>query len=313
MTIKKHLLEAATLMGESAREDGAWKVQLISEGQGSSGFYSRELLEKYHSVFDEVLSFKNHPTGWDGPEARDFTEIVGEITGETWVENDSRGMAAIYGWYLPDPDHKDKIERYKSKLGVSIYAMGEGEFNEDTGNFTVTSFESDPYNSLDVVIAAGARGKFLESMRKVYEHRSSSKASTASVVVEKKEIGLTMDKEIEDRFAGIESLLQGLATQKQENAQAEADANAVQAEADKRVEAIVASLAAVESARADLLPSQVASLVESAKRGEDVAPAIESAKTIATEAREAFSKPGVETGRIGESLKSAADLGKAFG
>src|SRR5690606_8734493 len=105
-----------------------------------------------------------------------------------------------------------------------------GEFDENTGNFNVISFEEDPYNSLDVVIAAGARGKFLESMRKVYEHRSSKETSTASVVVENETKGPRMDKEFEDRFAGIEALIQGLVTQKQESAQAEADANAVQAE-----------------------------------------------------------------------------------
>lgn len=314
MTEKKHLLEAATLIGESAREDGAWKVQLISEGQGSSGFYSRELLEEFHSVFDEVLSFKNHPTGWDGPETRDFTEIVGEITGETWVENDERGMAAIYGWYLPDPDHKEKIERYKSKLGVSIYAMGEGEFDENTGNFKVTSFESDPYNSLDVVLAAGARGKFLESMRKVYEHRSSNQTSTASVVGNETK-GYTM-AEIQDVLDAVKeqnTLLSALVASKQENAQTEADANAVQVAADARVESIVASITAVNAESANLLPSQVASLTESAKRGEDVASAIESAKAIATEARETFAKPAEETGRLGESFTgSAIDLGKVL-
>lgn len=107
MTTKKHLLEAATLIGESANEDGTWKVRVISEGKGSSGVYTAELLEKHHSAFDDILSFKNHPVGWDGPETRDFTMISGEIVGKTWVENDERGLKAIYANYRPDPEYKD--------------------------------------------------------------------------------------------------------------------------------------------------------------------------------------------------------------
>lgn len=303
----KYLLEAASLIGESAREDGAWKVRLISEGQGSSGFYSRELIEGFYEVFNDVLSFKNHPTGWDGPETRNFTEIVGEILGDVWIEDDERGMASIAGWYLPDPEYADKIERYKKKIALSIYAMGEGEFDENTGNFRVTSFQEDPYNSLDVVIAAGARGKFLESMRKTYEHRSSEQESSVASALDNKSKGITMDEETKAAFAALTTLISGLVDTKQESAQAEADATAVQAEADARVEKIVSSLEAVESARADLLPSQVASIMESAKRGEDVAPAIESAKAIATEAREAFSSSDhQESGRIGESADSGS-------
>lgn len=303
----KHLLEAASLVGESAREDGAWKVRLISEGQGSSGFYSRSLLEGYHHVFNDVLSFKNHPTGWDGPETRDFSMIVGEIAGDTWVEDDERGMAAIYGWYLPDPEHKDKLERYKNKLGVSIYALGEGEFDENTGNFHVTSFEEDPYNSLDVVIAAGARGKFLESMRKVYEHRSSEKTSVASTEDKEETKGLIMEKDVEDRFNAIENLIQTLVASKQAEAQVEAEKSAVDAEVEKHTAAVRSGLEAIEGARNELLPAQVRSLTERAYSGADISAELEDAKVIAKEALEAAKgEQHQETGRIGESADSGS-------
>lgn len=305
-TEKRYFLEAASLIGESAREDGAWKVRLISEGQGSSGFYSRQLLEDYHSVFNDVLSFNNHPTGWDGPESRSFTDIVGEILGDVWVEDDERGMAAITGWYLPDPEYRDKIERYKSKIGVSIYAAGEAEFDENTGNLIVTSFQEDPYNSLDVVVAAGARGKFLESMKKTYERRRSENASTNPVEGQKKESkGLRMDEETKAAFAALTTLIQGLSDSKAESAKAEADAAAVEAAVEAKVAGIKAAVAAVEAARADLLPSQVSALTESAYRGEDVTASIESAKTIAKEALEAAKGEHQETGRLGESAKSS--------
>ena len=107
--MKRHLLEAASLVSESASEDGTWKVRVISEGKGSSGVYTASLLENHHKAFDNVLSFKNHPTGWEGPQSRDFTMIAGEVVGETWVEKDERGLTAVYANYRPDPEYADKI------------------------------------------------------------------------------------------------------------------------------------------------------------------------------------------------------------
>lgn len=309
---KRPLLEAASLIGESAREDGAWKVRLISEGQGSSGFYSRELLEEHYSVFDDILSFHNHPVGWDGPEARNFTEIVGEIVGDVWVEDDERGMAAITGWYLPDPQHKDKLERYKKKLGVSIYAMGEGEFDENTGNFKVTSFIEDPYNSLDVVIAAGARGQFLESMKKIYESRTGSNKPEVTSASDTERI--TMDEEMKAAFKSLTDLIAPLVAKEQASQHAEA-----QAEADeKAIEAAVSSYDAAVKAidEAELLAPQVTALRAEARKGVDVAPLIENAKAIRDAAIEA-AKPQEGAARgvvLGEAkFTSATELGKVFG
>lgn len=312
---KRHLVEAGAFASDAANDDGTWKIKVISEGKGSSGTYPASLLESYHHAFDNVLSFKNHPGEWEGPQSRDFTMIAGEVVGETWVDRDEQGKTAIFANYRPDPEYKDKLERYKGKLGISIYIEGSGYVDESSGEFVVDWLnEHDPFASADVVLAAGRGGKFMESMRKVYAQEGVEKTSTASVEDKNESEGTRMDKDIEERFNALESLIQGLTDSKQEAAKAEADEAAVQAEADKRVSAIVAGLEAVESARADLLPSQVASITESAKRGEDVAPAIESAKAIAAEAREAFGKndEAGETGRLGESANSAYEL-KGFG
>ena len=45
--VTKHLLEAASLVGDTANADGTWKVRLISEGRGSSGVYTAALLENH--------------------------------------------------------------------------------------------------------------------------------------------------------------------------------------------------------------------------------------------------------------------------
>lgn len=272
---KKHLLEAATLVSESASEDGTWKVKLISEGKGSSGTYPGALLENHHHAFDNVLSFKNHPTGWDGPSERDFTMIAGKVVGETWVESDERGLKAVYGNYLPDPEYKDKISRYKEQLGLSIYIEGSGYVEESSGDFIVDWFNpEDPYASVDVVIAPGARGKFMESMRKTYDSQIESEKPSVTSAVEEKD-GIKMDEEVKEAFKALNDLIAPLVAKEQtaqaEAAQAEADENAGR----EAVEAYDAAVTAIDAA--DLPAKVVESLRKQAKEGVDVAPLIEQA------------------------------------
>lgn len=300
-----HLVEAASIVGESAREDGAWKVRLISEGQGSSGFYTRKALEETHFVFNDVLSFKNHPVGWDGPETRDFTMIVGEIVGDVWVEDDERGMAAIYGWYLPDPEHRDKIERYKKKIALSIFAMGDGELNEDTGRYEVLGFVEDPYTSLDVVLAPGARGGFMEAARKVYAKRvENASASPAGVKSSKKGFSEMEIKELGDLLGGKIDALVATLTVSAEATAAQAQASVDEATVENAVKDALESFAtkvkSIESA--GLLPAQVASLTERAKLGKDIDGDLAEAAAIAKEARDEAAARTAESGRFGESV-----------
>ena len=315
---KRPIFEAATLVSESPREDGAWKVRIISEGQGSSGYYSRDLLESFHHVFNDVLSFKNHPTGWDGPEDRDFTMIAGEILGETWTEDDERGMAAVYGWYLPDEEYRPKLERYKKKLGVSIFAMGEGEWDDRTGNFIVTEFTEDPYTSVDVVIAAGARGKLLESAKKAYASRVENASADSAGVTEEEGLSEMAEKDVLDAIGKLTVAVEALTESGKKEAQATVDADALQTAVEAGVKAYADATAAIDAA--ELLPSQEADLRDRAAKGEDITSAIESAKVIATEAREAAgkqaktteTKPAIEAGQFSEGANSDYKF-KGFG
>lgn len=296
MKTTKHLLEASSLVSESAGDDGLWKVRVISEGQGSSGIYTRELLERDHAAFNNVLSFRNHPNWYEGPQTRDFTMIAGSVEGETWVEQEADGRTAIFANYRPDPEYKEKLERYKDKLGLSVYIAGSGSENEN-GEFVVESFDgNDPYASLDVVIAPGARGRFLESadymsdLKKMYAVREDDgKDHSGARQMEKKEI--KMDEELKEALKGISEALAVLVADKKNADVAEAQSKADEAAVTSAVEKFEAAV--VEIDKADLLPAQKESLRKAAKAGEDVAPLIENAKKIKEEA--------IESLRIGES------------
>lgn len=315
MTTTRNLLETAALV-ETDLSGDTWKVRLISEGKGSSGIYPAKTLEDYGHAFNAVLSFENHPIGWDGPESRNFKQIVGRVIGETWIETDERGKVGVYANWKPDPEYKSKLAEYKDALGLSIYIEGDGHLNED-GEFEVDSFNHlDPFRSVDVVIAAGRGGRFEESfkdLKKIYDsRRSESDTPTATAAGDRKET--KMDEELKEALKGITDVLAGLVAEKNdkaaEAAQREADAEAVAS----AVEAYDAAVKAVDEA--ELLAPQRESILSAAKRGEDVTKAIESAKAVKEAAIEAVRvTESADQGRNFGTRKyeSAADLGKVFG
>lgn len=314
-----HLLEAATLASESAADDGTWKVRLISEGKGSSGTYPKELLENHHHALDNLLSFKNHPTGWDGPQERDFTMIAGEIKGETWVDTDERGLTAVYGNFLPDPEYADKLARYKEKLGLSIYIEGTGYWRENSEggeDFIVDWFNpNDPYASVDVVIAPGARGKFMESMKKVYSDRTENKSPGSRQAENKKEIKLEKE-ELEAALKPLADAISALVADKKTAEAAEAQVKADEAAVTTAVEAYEVAVKAIDDAK--LLPVQVESLRKAAKvPGADITSLIEEAKQVKDQLTAELEESAKETSEHGlvlgsRKVESAVDLGKVF-
>ena len=175
--------------------------------------------------------------------------------------------------------------------------------------------EADPYKSVDVVIAAGRGGRFEESLRKMYSQRSESKPNAEASAKENRKDDKMDEKAIEAinaLTAQVTALVSAQTAQTEAQAQVEADEKAI----EEAREQYASAIEAIESARADLLPSQVKHLMAEAKAGVDVAPLIEQAKTVATEAlAEASNGSRVQEGRIvgGSEIKSATDLGKVFG
>lgn len=299
--MKRHLFESATLQIEDVQAD-TWPVLVISEGQGSSGVYSGQLLEQYHHAFDDALSFHNHPTA--DLQSRDWTGIAGEIVGATWVQENEAGKKEVWANYRPDPEHREKLARYKNKLGLSIFIEGDGSVDSE-GRFLVESFnESDPYKSVDIVLAAGRGGKFAESLRESYEAQleSSSKPGDRSSAQEHRKETQDMDevtKALEALTAAVTSLVE------RHDKADESQTQVVEADkvAAERVAKFAESIKAIDGA--DLFESQKTALKEAAERGEDVTARIEEAKAIHDEAVASLTKEKEDGGRVlGESVYS---------
>lgn len=297
----KSFIESAAIVNSDIDAE-TWRVRLIQEGQGSSGYYSASLLENFGHAFDNTVSYLNHT---DDVSKRNFTEIAGRVVGRVWTEKEADGKVGLYANWRPDDDHRRKLEQYRDALGLSIFINGEGRYDDEKDTILVESFDADdPFRSVDVVVAPGANGRLLtESLKRIYEDRdtatSDEKPGVTSALEERV---LEMEKDVEERFAALENLLNTLVTKEQavkaEAAQAEADENAGRI----AVEAYDAAVKAIDEA--DLPVAVVEALRKSAREGADVTPLIAQAVAIKEAAEADVQDRLSESGRVLGSAKS---------
>lgn len=310
----RHVVESGILAERG--DDGTYPVRIITEGEGSTGIYSRELLERSADVFSGLPSFVNHPQDPAKPHLRDAKSIAGRIVkGSTEFRVGEDGLAAIHGRYKPNRDYADWIEENADLLGLSIFIGAAGEEDTATGKLVLESFdEKDPYGAVDIVVAAGRGGRFeraAESLRAIESSLGTpaAKPGAASASGEKEDhmdpkVVEELRSLIRTEFAAIVAEQKGLADKA---AQAEADAEA--AVAKRTADAVEAYAAAAKAvAEADLLEPQAESILEAARKGADYAPLIESAKKVveAADKRAAEKRDEGGFGRVVES-GSASD------
>ncbi len=202
MTIRK-LSEHGKLV-EADKANGKFRVRVITEGKGSSGVYSRELLESYSDVFSNRPMFMNHPKDPDRPWERDIRDIAGRTGITEYAVED--GIGAVFTEVTVDERWRDFVAEYADLIGVSIYASGQGR--EENGEYIVESFDgNDPYTSVDWVVAAGRGGRverMLESYRAIETSVGNPTADgMATASSEDEKIGNHMDEKI---LALVESL-----------------------------------------------------------------------------------------------------------
>lgn len=277
-----------------------WRVVVARPGQGSSGKYSAEVFRRdAHKMLPKgAQAFINHD------ESRNPKDMIG-------VYPDGGRFDEAEGVVVADLEvfshWKEFVEEVGPHCGISLYAMG--EIDED-GN--VISFTEDRYNGADLVARPGLEGSGLAE--KLYEaaRLASEEPSAEPSAQERKE--QEMDEKaieaINALTAQVSALVSANTTKAEENAQVEANENAIK----EAVDAYAAKVEAIEAARESLLPSQVQHLMAEAKAGKDVAPLIEQAKAVTAEAKQVLTE-SAGAGRTlgGGEIKSAADLGKVFG
>lgn len=322
--MKNKVRESSSKLQKSS---GLWEAVLITPGQGSSGFYSEEMLREYGpKAFPKGShSYVDHPK--DANDVRSPKNIMG-VLAEDAVYEDGRGLV---GKIEVMPHWSEFVEAVAPHTGLSIYALSEGEM-DDSDNYIVEALVPDTFNTVDLVSYAGRGGSLVgavgesaaRDIERLYESaidktsagNGGDNAGANSAPEEEGDMDIKdVENLLDAKLAPIVASIDAVQESARGNAQAEADADAVSGAVSEALATYQERVEAIEAA--DLLPSQEKALKAKALKGEDVAEAIESAKEIAAEARGSVAEEGATgsaRGRVGEgNTNSNIDLGRAFG
>jgi len=283
-----------TLLTESVaspvkKSENRWMVTVATPGQGSSGYYSEDLLREQgpSALSPGAQSFINHDS------SRNPKDMIGIFPeGAFWNEEERKLQAELEVF----PHWKEFVEAVGPYAGMSLYMRGK---SDEEGN--VVELTPHAHNGCDLVARPGLEGSGLDE--KLYE-------SLLAEAQQEKEDGLMED---------LKKTVEGLATKLDELA-----ASLKKEEEEVNPEELVTEALESYQAKVDqidsagLLPSQVKDLRERAKVTDDIEPLIESAKTIKDEleaqVKESRTQENEGLGNVlgGVKLESAVELGKVF-
>lgn len=276
----KRLYESGAF-AESKTPEGRWRIRIITEGKGSSATYPRQLLETSGSVFASRPMFGNHPKDPNKPWERSPFEIKAKL-GPVVEYAEVDGIAGLYADVVASDEVTAWLEEFHDVIGVSIFASGDGHEDEN-GDYVVESFDgSDPYTSVDFVVAPG-RGGGVERVMEAYralEQNGSAPAGTGH-----NEGEIRMD---EATKAFIEQLLAPISAALVEvNSKLDAATALVESVKEAQPERVDAVDTAGELAEAvveaELGKGAVKRVLEGLKHGKTVADAVQEQKDIRDE------------------------------
>jgi hypothetical protein len=156
----------AKLLSESGsapvKSGNNWRAVLITPGKGSSGVYTEEMLKTYgpEAFKKGTHSYVDHPR--DESDIRSPKNIIGVLAEDAQYE-EGVGLVAEISIM---PHWKEFVEAVAPHTGLSIYAMGEGNYNDD-GDVVVENLIPHVQNSVDLVSYPGRPGSKLAD--KLYE------------------------------------------------------------------------------------------------------------------------------------------------
>lgn len=150
--------------GKLEKNGSEWEVLFITEGKGSSGFYSGEMLQQYGPTAwpKGTQIFLDHLTEsdwWERGGNHSIKDLAGVfITDPEWVE-ESRGLRAKIQVFS---NHAQFVQEAFEHIGLSVESQVATK--DDDGN--ITSIAPSPLNAVSIVPRAGRGGKFVELAEK---------------------------------------------------------------------------------------------------------------------------------------------------
>ncbi len=283
--------------------NGTIPVKIIDAGWGSSGYYSREVLQQAANarVYAAGLQmYWNHPSKSDEKERpeRDLRDLAGVLTEDArWDEQGSKGPG-LYSRAKVFSAYRDAVAEMGPYIGLSHYVWGESKQGEAEGKKGDIITRIAAARSVDFVTVPGRGGAIAEAFRAARPPVPTDEQKTEagkSMVGEKPE-KLTLESLRKEHPEIVESLRKEI-----ENSAAMKEAQAQQEKKLKETET------ALEEAKAENARLKEAQLLVEAKTF--VEEKVKSAKIPdLTKARivESLAKdPVVKDGKIDETAYAA--------
>jgi hypothetical protein len=161
--VKSNMAKLLTESGSAPVKSGnLWRAVLITPGKGASGIYTEQMLkESGPKAFTKgTHSYVDHPR--DEEEVRSPKNLIGVLAEDAHYEE---GVGLVAELSIM-PHWKEFVEAVAPHTGLSIYAMGEGDYNDD-GEIVVENLMPHVQNSVDLVSYPGRSGSKLA--QKLYE------------------------------------------------------------------------------------------------------------------------------------------------
>ena len=283
--------------------NGTIPVKIIDAGWGSSGYYSREVLQQAANarVYAAGLQmYWNHPSKSDEKERpeRDLRDLAGVLTEDArWDELGSKGPG-LYSRAKIFSAYRDAVAEMGPYIGLSHYVWGESKQGEADGKKGEIITRIVAARSVDFVTVPGRGGAIAESFRaaRPTEPTDDQKTEAGKSMVGEKPEKLTLESLRKEHPEIIEAVRKEI-----ENSAAVKEA---QAQREKKLKETETALeeAKAENARLKeaLLLVEAKTFVEAKVKGAKI-PDLTKARIVESLAKD----PVVKDGKIDEQAYAA--------
>lgn len=151
-------------------DNGTIPIKIIDPGWGSSGYYSREVLQQ--AVNARVYAagtqmFWNHPSKTDEKDRpeRDLRDLAGVLTEDAWWDEHGPKGPGVYARAKVFSPYRDAVAEMGPYIGLSHYVWGESRTGEAEGKKGDIITRIVAARSVDFVTVPGRGGAIAEAFR----------------------------------------------------------------------------------------------------------------------------------------------------
>jgi len=153
------------LVESSVRADGTVPIKVMTEGWGTSGYYTADVIKRDGpaAFVKGTQMYWDHPTITEANERpeRSLRDLSAVLEGAAYWDDAGPEGAGLYANAQVFDGYRPAIDELAEHIGVSIRALGRGHHGEAEGRRGLIIDQIVEGRSIDFVTAAGAGGKVL--------------------------------------------------------------------------------------------------------------------------------------------------------